>query len=180
MGIFQRCTAPARRAIFFARAITIFTDAREITADHLLSGIMWEDNSRAQTIFRLQECFPLYRGCPWKNIELSKEPTDSPPLANESKRILAWTVREAALLADYWIDTEHLLLGILCESSCTAAGNLAKTGLTLAKARRAVNEHRSSRPNYGPAPLWWRLRALPAKVMNQLRQSLTSSANSKL
>jgi len=173
-----RYTDPAKRAIFFARAVALLNEASAISADHLLSGLIWEESSRAQTIFRLREYFPLYSGCPWKIAHLPD--VQGPPLARESQRILASATLEAARLADYWIDTEHFLLGILRESSCTAAGTLAKTGLNLEKARRAVKEGMPSRPNYGPAPLWWRLWTFPVKVINHLTQVLTSSANSKL
>jgi hypothetical protein len=64
---------------------------------------------------------------------------------------------EANVLRDYWIDTEHLLLGILGERSCVAAQYLSKAGLELRAARRVVVENKSARPEYGPVSLWWRL-----------------------
>ncbi len=58
-------------------------------------------------------------------------------------------------MGDYWIDTEHLLLGILAEPSSLAAQHLAKAGIYLESARRVVKENMPSRPKYsdyyGPA-----------------------------
>ncbi len=47
---------------------------------------------------------------------------------------------------DYWIDTEHLLLGILRVPACRAARYLAMTGLTLAAARKTIEDNKPSRP----------------------------------
>jgi ATP-dependent Clp protease ATP-binding subunit ClpA len=75
-----------------------------------------------------------------------------PPLTDEVKKILARTAMEADAMRDYWIDAEHLLLGILAEPNCTAARNLAKAGITLKSARRVVIENKASRRDYGPVP----------------------------
>jgi ATP-dependent Clp protease ATP-binding subunit ClpA len=113
---------------------------------------MWDDDSRSNTLFRLREHFPLYRGDPHKFASSEDVPNPTLPLDNACKRILARTATEAGTLNDYWIDTEHLLLGILAEPSSMAAEYLAKTGLTLKGARRIVVENCSSRPDYGPVP----------------------------
>lgn len=124
-----------------------------IDSTHMLSGVMWEADFRAQTLFGLQEIFPLYSSRPHLFVEnevLKK--VDGPQLTNESKRILARTAMEAEAMGDYWIGTEHLLLGILAEQNCTAEQYLAKAGITLKNARRVVMENKSSRPDYGPVP----------------------------
>ena len=111
--MFERYTEPARRAIFFARARALFSEAPEITSVDLLAALLWEDNSRAQTLFHLRDYFPLYTGCPRKVTTLP-EGHHGPPLDSDSKQVLAWTASEATInLRDYWIDTEHMLLGIL-------------------------------------------------------------------
>jgi ATP-dependent Clp protease ATP-binding subunit ClpA len=160
--MFERYTDPAKRAIFFARSMAILNEAPAIDSQHLLCGLMWGEDSRAEAIFRLRQYFPLYTGCPWKIAGL---PTGhlgrkEPPLDNPSKRVLAWTAREAARLGDYWIDTEHLFLGILSEASCLAASYLAEAGFTLASSRKAVESNKHSRPNYGRVPQSWRIRKL--------------------
>jgi hypothetical protein len=57
---------------------------------------------------------------------------------------------EADAMGDAWIDTDHLLLGILAEPGSLPAQHLAKAGITLEDARHVVMENRSSRPDYGP------------------------------
>jgi ATP-dependent Clp protease ATP-binding subunit ClpA len=151
--MFERYTEQARRAIFFARAVTLLNGASAIDSSHLLYGLMWEDASRAQKVFGLREVFPLYKGSPHLFIEKEKlKAAEGPPLTEDSKKILARAAMEADGLRDYWIDTEHMLLGILAEPNCTAARNLVKAGITLKSARRVVVTNKSSRPDYGPVP----------------------------
>jgi ATP-dependent Clp protease ATP-binding subunit ClpA len=114
---------------------------------------MWDDDSRGNTIFRLREHFPLYRGDPHKFASPKDVPNPTLALDNACKRILARTAMEAGTLNDYWIDTEHLLLGILAEPACDAAEYLSRAGLTLKTACRMVMENKPSRPDYGPVPL---------------------------
>jgi ATP-dependent Clp protease ATP-binding subunit ClpA len=148
-----------RHAIFYARAVATLNDSPVIDSVHLLYGLMWKSESRAQVLFRLREIFPLHGGYPWKFTSLEAAPQNNPLLTDDAKRILARTQMEANVLRDYWIDTEHLLLGILGERSCVAAQYLSKAGLELRAARRVVVENKSARPEYGPVSLWWRMRS---------------------
>jgi Clp amino terminal domain, pathogenicity island component len=52
---------------------------------------------------------------------------------------------EADRIGNKWIDTDHLLLGILCEPDCLAAQELVKAGIPLEKARHIVIENRLQR-----------------------------------
>jgi hypothetical protein len=90
---------------------------------------MWKPESHAQVLFRLREVFPLHGGCPWKFASLETAPQSNPLFTDDAKRILARTVWEADAARDYWIDTEHLLLGILGEKTCLAAQYLTRAGL---------------------------------------------------
>src|SRR5262245_12526387 len=157
--MFERYTPPARRAIFFARFFTLLSEAPAITSVDLLAGLLFEGDSRVQTVFQLREHFPLFRSCPRKFSQIPKPVGDGPPLEDYSKQVLAWTATEATRMRDYWIDTEHLLLGIMRVNCCTAALYLARTGLTLTAARQAIKDNKLSRPNYGQVPRGWRWKA---------------------
>ena len=157
--MFERCSDPIKRAIFYARAVAALSGSPTIDSVHVLLGLMWGSDSRAHEIFHLRETFPLYHGCPWKFATLESAPQSDPQLTDDAKRILARTLWEADAARDYWIDTEHLLLGILGEKTCLAARHLAKAGLTLKGARRIVMENKPSRPVYGPVSPWWGLQS---------------------
>src|SRR5204863_2043055 len=91
-----------------------------ITSVDLLACLLFDNDSRVQTIFKLREHFPLYNGCPPKFAKMP-EPQTGPALTDDSKMILAWADMEATYLVDYWIDTEHLLLGIMHVQPSVAA-----------------------------------------------------------
>ena len=59
-------------------------------------------------------------------------------LGGDGKRILAYTAREANRLRDYWIETEHLVLGILRERENAAAVKLGVAGLDLERSRQLL------------------------------------------
>jgi hypothetical protein len=60
--MFERYSEPARRAIYYAHALAILNGSPTIDPGHLLYGLMWGPDSRAQTLFRLREIFPVYCG----------------------------------------------------------------------------------------------------------------------
>jgi ATP-dependent Clp protease ATP-binding subunit ClpA len=157
--MFERCSDPTRHAIFYARAVATLNDSPVIDSVHLLYGLMWKSESRAQVLFRLHELFPAHRGCPWKYKNLEAATEGNPQLTNDAKLILARTAWEADAARDYWIDTEHLLLGILGEQTCLAAQHLAKANVTLKSARGIVAANKGSRPDYGPVSPWWGLQS---------------------
>jgi hypothetical protein len=110
--MFERYTQSARRAIFYARAVTFLNDALAIDSSQLLYGLMWEADSRAQIFFRLREIFPLYEQRPYKAAHFTRvlKRSDIPLLTDDTKRILARTAMEADAMGDYWIETEHLVM----------------------------------------------------------------------
>ena len=157
--MYERYTEPARRAIYFANYMPIMSERPDITPVDLMCALLWDHGSRAESLFQLREKFPCYTGCPFK---LEKFPPNAPvrQLTDESKQVRAWAAHEANELHDYWIDSEHLLLGILRVRKCDAAIDLMKTGLTLENARKTIKQNRSSRPVYGAVSRWWRIKNL--------------------
>jgi len=147
--MFERYTEPARRTIFYTRAIAIINSAPKIESIHLLCGLMWPDTSRAQVLFRLREKLPQYWQSSRHSVLIATKGQNL-PLTDEVKRILAGAKMEADAMGDAWIDADHLLIGILRESDCPAAQQLIAAGITLENARSLVMENRSSRPDYGP------------------------------
>src|SRR5262249_45904454 len=126
-------TDPAKRTIFYAIWYARLDETTRIDSVHLLRALMYKEDFRSNTLFNLREHFPLHCGCPSKFGASEVVPEIKPVLTNDVKRILYRTTEEAVLLRDYWIDTEHLVLGILAEEGCPAQRYLAMTGLTLTK-----------------------------------------------
>ena len=151
--MFERYVPESRRAVFFARESALHENADAIAPRHLLLGLLIEHASRANTSLHLADLFPDIAA---RQRSLRPHPTPKDiPLTNESKRILAYASQEANYLADYWIDTDHLLLGILRERKSEAALMLRERGMQMGAARDTILQHRGSRPDYGPRPLIW-------------------------
>jgi len=165
MKMFARYAPPARRAIFFARAVTLYSAHDYIQPLDLLRGLIFEDN-RAQTIFDLRDFFPIYRGLPLISADLHLNEKSGPPLDQASKQILRETAAEATGMGDYFIDTEHILVGILRVPDCDAAGYLSMIGLTVLAAREQIErDNKQSRRDYGPTPLSWRINRRLSKLV---------------
>lgn len=158
-----------RAARFQEMHRTLHPQALEIRQRRLL---MRDDSSRANTVFGLREFFPLYCGCPPKFASSEEVPKLDPVLTGEVKRILVWARLEADAVRDYWIDTEHLLLGTLHEKRCLAGRYLLKAGFTLRSARRTMLENKSSRPDYGPISQWWALQSPWDRFMAKWRSRM--------
>jgi hypothetical protein len=121
-----------------------------IDSTHLLRGLMWPDTSRAQVLFRLREKFPQYHRYSYDSLLVATWKGKDLRLTDEVKKFLYYSAREADAMEDAWVDTDHLLLGILCISDCQIAQQLSAAGLTLENARATVIANRASRPDYGP------------------------------
>jgi ATP-dependent Clp protease ATP-binding subunit ClpC len=148
--MFERYTEPARRAIFYAKTFSIAVSAPAMDPTHLLHGLMSPHKPRAEKMFKLRENLPKYCAGPGKSAIKASLQVLSLPLTDEVKRILYYAAKEADGMGDAWVDTDHLLVGILREPECSAAQQLAAAGFTLENARNMVVENRSSRPDYGP------------------------------
>lgn len=152
--MFERYTEQCKKAVFFAQQTALRGGAPAIDSGHLLLGLLTEPQTRADTIFQLRELFPEETA---RQNNLPKEPLVKGriPLTDDGKRSLAYTEREASNLRDYWIDTEHLVLGLLREETSTAAAKLRGVGLHTDGCRHLVIEGKGSRPPRPDPVLWW-------------------------
>src|SRR2546428_4857342 len=131
--MFERYTERARRVIFFARYEASQFGSTTIETEHLLLGLIREDKNLTNRFLRNHSSIESIR----KEIEgrtTIREKVSTSidlPLSNECKRILAYAAEEAERLNHRHIGTEHLLLGILREEKCVAAGILHERGLRL-------------------------------------------------
>jgi ATP-dependent Clp protease ATP-binding subunit ClpA len=155
MGIFRRYTEAARRAIFFAAAAALGLEADEIEPEHLLLGMLYDKGSRVDSLFHLRTLLPEFIPSPAKLKNPSKS-TKRVPLSKDAKRVLVYVAIEADRLVHYWIETEHIVLGILRLEGSAAKADLERIGLALGTAREIVRRNEHSAEN-GAVPLLWRL-----------------------
>jgi hypothetical protein len=184
--MFERYTEPARRAIFYARANMLLQQDSCLDEIHILRGLMWPERFRAEVLFQLRQRLPHYSTGPERRTMVAAASPPTLPLAAHAKKVLFFAGEEANSMGDAWVDTDHLLLGILSVTDCVVAQELAKTGVVLESARLVVIENRVSRPNYGPITplgqmrmpnvwlksewLWWIARRQEKKFIKQLQK----------
>ena len=124
--MFEKYTEDARRAVFAARLDAGGRRAREIEPAHLLLGVLQQcevaplfanDIPRVETVrSKIAQGLPVGR-------EPLPEKADT-PLANASRRILAYAAEESKMMRDATIASGHLLLGIHRESGRRRRGIL--------------------------------------------------------
>ena len=143
--MFERYTHQAKVVIFFARHGAVYSGSPTIDPGHLLLGLLAEKRNHANRIFRLRDLLLEERS---RQKLLRRKPLISGnlPLTVECKRALFYTAEEAGRLQDEWIDTEHMVLGILREEDCGAAMRLRQVGLKLESSRQLVLAHKGTWP----------------------------------
>jgi len=135
--VFERFTEKARRAIFFARYEASQYGSAYIEAEHLLLGLLREDQRLIRSLLRAGESIRKEiesRITIRERISTSVEV----PLTPECKRVLHYAVDEANRLGHRHVGTEHFLLGILREEKCMAAEILRERGVQLATVRDQI------------------------------------------
>jgi hypothetical protein len=138
--MFERYTERARRVIFFARYEASQFGSVTIETEHLLLGLIREDKNLTDRFLRKSGSIESIR---WEiegrmTIRAKVSTSIDLPLTNECKRILAYAAEEAERLDHRHIGTEHILLGILREEKCGAAGVLQNRGLQLDTMRESL------------------------------------------
>ncbi len=160
--MFERCTAQFKRALFFAELEVWHRNEEFISTRDVLVGLTWEASSRADRIASLKSQAVALRAA----VEIPHRPTTATPyfqedhklvpLDDDCKKCVAYARLEADDDGEYWIDSDHLLRGMLRVPSKGETA-LQEFGITLNKMRIAsVMDRKEHPPN--PAPTWGRVK----------------------
>src|SRR5258708_29534546 len=126
--MFERYTEKARRVIFFARYEASHYGSPQIETEHLLLGLLREEKSVNLWVPKAQPEIIRQRIDAATETRPSTPTNVDLPLSTEARRVLVFAAEEAERLANKNIGTEHLLLGLLAEDKCFAAGLLREGG----------------------------------------------------
>lgn len=119
ISIVERHTEDMQRVLMLAKQEALRRGQASVTPADLLAGLMEEENHRAARIGSLKQNATYLR---WL-VELPQLPmpassfsadVSSAEFDAESRRALAYMVLEADRDREYWVDTDHLLRGLLC------------------------------------------------------------------
>lgn len=136
--MFERYTERARRVIFFARYEASQLGSRTIETEHLLLGLLRENNGlTGQLLYRSKIEPEEVRAEIQARTRVREKISTSVeiPLSVESKRVLAYAAEEAEKMFHKYIGTEHILLGLLREKKSLASRILLEKGMRLTTAR---------------------------------------------
>jgi ATP-dependent Clp protease ATP-binding subunit ClpA len=137
-GNWQRFTERARRVVFYAQEEAGRLGENFITSEHLLLGLLRENNSIAARILeRMGFSLDQIRS------EVERQVTKGEgkfgqemQLTPRAKRVIDLAYDEAKQLNNAYISTEHLLLGLIREGEGLAARILNKLGIGLERTRQ--------------------------------------------
>ena len=148
-SIAERYTEPTLLALEFAQEEARLRGAAEVTVADLLAGLMMEEGSRADRVGNLKSnAFYLRWLAALPALPAQTREEDEAASAEqeiglslETRRALAFAVLEADRDREYWIDSDHLLRGLLRFPN-KADFALLKTELTLNSARVSSRKDR--------------------------------------
>ncbi|MGI9145643.1 MAG: Clp protease N-terminal domain-containing protein [Chloroflexota bacterium] len=136
---FDKFTDRARRALQAALEAAQRFGRNEITAEHVLVGLLADRTSvAAHALAQLGIDLDALR-----STAAARTGTDDPPssqvgLAASAKQAIELAVEEARALDHQYVGTEHLLLGLLRQGANSAAEVLLTGGITLQRTRNAI------------------------------------------
>lgn len=139
--MFEKYNERARRALFFARYEASKLGSRVIETEHLLLGLLREGEESVVEVLRRFEVKvdELRRDIEGERVFVERiSSTAELPLAEESKKALAYAVHEAEAMLHQAVGSEHLLLGLLRVEGSAAARVLGQHGLDVYGVREEV------------------------------------------
>jgi ATP-dependent Clp protease ATP-binding subunit ClpC len=139
--VFERYNERARRARFFARCAASEIGGREIDTAHLLLGLLREGKGLASRLLvRADISLSSVRQEVASRVPVRERfpPSVEIPFSAETLEVLRAATEQSDLLGHHHIGTEHLLLGILCQSQSLAGMLLAELGIDRERVRREM------------------------------------------
>jgi ATP-dependent Clp protease ATP-binding subunit ClpA len=182
-SMFERFTERARRVVVLAQEEARMLDHNYIGTEHLLLGLIREDDGVAARVIR---SFGLTLEAAREQVERiigrgQEPPSGHIPFTPRAKKVLELSLREALALKKNYIDTGHILLGLVREGEGVGAQILERVAVPSSVIRENVIELADADPEElgaGEAAALTRLQA--AARRQTLGRSLRVSAETVL
>jgi ATP-dependent Clp protease ATP-binding subunit ClpC len=139
--MFERFNEHVRRSLFFARYEASRSSSRSIALQHVLLGMLREADPAFNELLRSRGIEPreLREELFGERVTIERVSTSPDlPLAEETKKALAFAVHEAESMGHANVGSEHLVLGLLRVEGSTAAEYLSTHGIELFQLREEV------------------------------------------
>jgi ATP-dependent Clp protease ATP-binding subunit ClpC len=178
--MFERFTEKARKVVVKAQDEARFLKQNYIGTEHLLLGIIDEQDGIAAKVFiemgiSLEEVRASVKSV---ITEGSSESYEHIPFTPRAKKVLELSLREALQMGHNYIGTEHILLGLLREGEGVAARVLNSLGITLENAKEVIKEILKKYPTYSTIDATSSVKSVkkPLKILSQYGRDLTTLA----
>jgi hypothetical protein len=128
--VFERFTEPARHVIQLAQEEARAFKHDYIGTEHILIGLLREEQGLAARVLQgLEITVEQVREQVLTTVGSGETVTSGQiPFTPRAKKVLELALREALSLSDHYIDTEHILLGLVAENEGLAARLLRDLG----------------------------------------------------
>src|SRR6266542_3125344 len=138
--MFERFTDRARRVVVLAQEEARLLNHNYIGTEHILLGLIHEgEGVAAKALESLGISLEAVRAQVEEIIgHGGSAPSGHIPFTPRAKKVLELSLREALQLGHNYIDTEHILLGLIREGEGVAAQVLVKLGADLSRVRQQV------------------------------------------
>ena len=139
--MFERFNEHVRRSLFFARYEASRSSSRSIALHHVLLGMLREADPAFNELLSEYGIEPrdLREELLGEHVPVERVSTSPDlPLAEETKKALAFAVHEAESMGHASVGSEHLTLGLLRVEGSTTAEYLSSRGLELFHLREEV------------------------------------------
>lgn len=139
--MFEMFTDRARRVIVYAKEEAEKLMRPEIDTEHLLLGLLREKTGAAAEIFAKHDIKPsqvamdIHAENDQGNMFIFK---GSLPFSAAAQKVLSYAVEESRSFEHKYVNTEHLLLGLVREKRGKASSILSRLGLDIASLREDV------------------------------------------
>jgi ATP-dependent Clp protease ATP-binding subunit ClpC len=136
--MFERFNEHVRRSLFFARYEASRVSSRSISTRHVLLGMLREADPAFTALLERKglDARELRAQLLGEHVSVERVSTSPDlPLAEETKKALAYAVHEAESMGHANVGSEHLVLGLLRVDGSTAAQYLAARGVELFQLR---------------------------------------------
>jgi ATP-dependent Clp protease ATP-binding subunit ClpA len=146
--VFERFTEPARQVVVLAQDEARALGHGYIGTEHLLLGILREEDGLGARVLRsLGVTVDETRVRVARVVGIGEEPPAGQiPFTPHAKRALELSLQQALSLGSGSIGTEHLLLGLACESHGVGAQILNEAGVHPAQIMNCVVRMSRARP----------------------------------
>ncbi|WP_321477901.1 Clp protease N-terminal domain-containing protein [uncultured Paludibaculum sp.] len=139
--MFERFTEKARRVIFFGRYEASELASGFIETEHLLLGLLREDPSLVAALpYGADEAIRQRVSEKYAKNKKGIETSVDLPLSNDARRALTHAAEESERLGHKYIETGHLVLGLLRMEGCLAAKILGKYGIEPEQYRESIRD----------------------------------------